>query len=451
MRKTITIFTAVIMFLSCFGLSGGPAFAEETPAPDTEQAEPLVQDPVTPPEEPLDNVNDAQGEPKASGEVTDSTPNTQTEQTEQTETTTQEATTEAANVKHKVTGLKARSVQFRQIRLTWNKDETYKGSYTIYRIIKGKAKKIGTTKKNSFIVKNLTPGSRYTFKVKADVLSGAVSRTVIVMKNAKLTLVKSGKYHWELRTKAKQKSFKYDTIQGACAFNGIAYMTLYNRNVEKIKIVKVRLRDMKVLKVSKALKGTCHANTITYDTKRNRLVMPKGKSDKKRIVFVNPKTLKVTGQKKLNIKRSKLGVKYKGISGLAYNRAKKQYFLKVMGNSSKVVRLSRSFGSQKKIPITKNISALMSQGLYTDGGYLYDLQSFDGGLHYNLITIRTLSGKMVGRVKIPQGKGKNIFELECLFRDEKTNQWYIGMYRSIRSSKGDIKRQNYIYKLENIW
>lgn len=454
-----------MMFLGTFGFAGGTVFAG---GDGTGQAATAGYDPADPidpeatgggddredPAGPGDG-SDAQksGDPEAGG-PNDGGPNEGSDPAEtgaQEETTTAEETTQET-VKaetHPVKDLKASSVQFRQIRLTWKADPEYGGSYIIYRVASGKTTRIGATKKNHYTVKNLTPGKKYTYRVRSDRLSGSVSCIVLRMKNAKLSLVKKGGSRWDPRIAAGQKLYGYDTIQGACAYKGFAYMALYDRNKEKVKIIKVRLKDLKIVRKSKPLK--CHANTITLDTKRGRLVIPQGRSSKKKLIFVNPKTLRMTGSKTIKISRSKLGVKYKGISGIAFNRGAKKFYIKVMGNSSRVVRYTSGFGSSKRIPITGNISRLMSQGITTDGGYLYDLQSFDGGYHYNLITIRTLSGKMVGRVKVPQGTGKNLFELENLFKDEKTGTWYIGMYRAVRTSGGDYSRKNYIYEVKNIW
>ena len=58
---------------------------------------------------------------------------------------------------------------------------------------------------------------------------------------------------YNLRVAAGEKLFGYDTFQGACSDGTNAYYILYNRTVEKCKIVKVRLKDFKLVKVSSAL------------------------------------------------------------------------------------------------------------------------------------------------------------------------------------------------------
>lgn len=60
-------------------------------------------------------------------------------------------------------------------------------------------------------------------------------------RTASLTLVTKGSGAFDYRSAAGEKLYGYDTLQGACANAGYAYLTLYNRNVENCKIVKVNL------------------------------------------------------------------------------------------------------------------------------------------------------------------------------------------------------------------
>ncbi|MDD6310681.1 MAG: hypothetical protein PUB09_01950 [Firmicutes bacterium] len=68
---------------------------------------------------------------------------------------------------------------------------------------------------------------------------------------------------------------------------------------------------------------------------------------------------------------------------------------------------------------------------------------------YNLITVRTLDGKLRGRIKVPSGTKGQLFELENLFGDG--DNWYISFYRSSVKKTGDTDRKNYLYKLEKNW
>lgn len=354
--------------------------------------------------------------------------------------------------KHPVTDLKAYSSTFRQIKLKWRCAD-YSGRYTIYRILKsGSLKKIGTCRKRAYTVHGLTPGRTYRFKVKSDKLSKAVSKKVITVKTAKIRRIttSSGK-RWDIRIQAGQRLYRYDTIQGACSHGKYAYMALYNRNAERIKIAKVDLSKMKVVKVSGAITGHCHANTLTYNTRTRLLAAVCGKKDKKRVFFISARTLKKTGSRVFSIPDSFVHTDYKGVGGLAYNPQKNRYILKIYGPTNRIVRYTRDFRSKTYVPISKNRSYLLPQGIYSKGNYMYDLQSFQGSHKYNLITIRTIKGKFVGRVRVPTGSGKQLYELESLSCNERTGKWYICFYRANVKPSGDTHRKNYLYEIRNIW
>ena len=354
-------------------------------------------------------------------------------------------------VYHPVHNLKAVSDEYRTVKLTWTADDGYEGGFTVYKVVGGKLEKVGTTRNRSYNVRKLTPGKKYYFKVKSDTFSSKVSATVIVQKTASLTLIKSGKERWDVRKAAGQKTWGYDTIQGACAYGGYAYMALYNRDVERIKIVKVNLKTMKVVKISKPVDSHCHGNTLTYNPKTNRIIAVCGKGGKKKAVFVNADTLKQTGTRTFSISDSFIGEEYKGIAGLAYNKNENRYIVKIRSYTNKIISYSSDFKTKKRIKITKNESELLPQGLYTEGGYMYDVQSFKNSRKYNMITIRTLGGTFVGKMKVRSGTSGQLYELENLFYDETADTWYVSFYRANVKTGGDTDRKNYLYKLNNLW
>ena len=109
---------------------------------------------------------------------------------------------------------------------------------------------------------------------------------------AVMTLIRKGGAAFDYRVAAGQALYKYDTLQGACANKGFAYLTLYNRTVEKCKIVKLNLKTLAIVKVSKPL-PIYHANNLTYNTRKNVLVATCCQVKKKRAVTINPNTLRV--------------------------------------------------------------------------------------------------------------------------------------------------------------
>ena len=194
--------------------------------------------------------------------------------------------------------------------------------------------------------------------------------------NADTEMVRSGSGRWDIRIKARQKEYGYDTIQGACSYKGYAYMALYNRKVEKIKIAKVDLKTMKVVKVSKPLDTLVHGNTLTYNPKTNRIIAVCGVKAPRTVVFFSPKTMEMTSTRTIRLSTKQLGEKFEGINGFSYNEKRDMYVLKVRNKSSKIVLLDRELRVKKVISPEGVRTYLLAQGLYTEGDYMFDLQSF---------------------------------------------------------------------------
>ena len=274
---------------------------------------------------------------------------------------------------------------------------------------------------------------------------GASSQTV----TARTEMVKSEDGRWDIRIEAEEAEYGYDTVQGACSHKGYAYMALYNRDVERIKIAKVNLKTMKVEKVSAPLAATAHGNTLTYNTRNNTIICVCGKDAKKRIAIFNPRTMKLTGTRTIVISRKRLGEKYSGINGFAYNAKKNIYLLKVRNKSGRIVILDSRFKVKKVIRPQGVRKDLLAQGLYTEGNYMFDIQSFRGKNYYNLISVRKISnGKLVKRIVVPSGRVGELFELESLFHEG--GKWYICMYRADVKPTGDADRKNYLFEIKNM-
>lgn len=79
------------------------------------------------------------------------------------------------------------------------------------------------------------------------------SRACAQSKQRALSKLKIRKKAFEIRSAARQKVYGYDTLQGSCSDGFFGYFALYNRTKENCKIVKVRLSDGAVAKVSGAL------------------------------------------------------------------------------------------------------------------------------------------------------------------------------------------------------
>ena len=284
------------------------------------------------------------------------------------------------------------------------------------------------------------------------VLSSAIpafASPITSYKSMKL-LKKEGKT-FDLRKESMQILYLYDTLHGACANDGYGYFTLYNRSVEKCKIVKVDLADMDVVKVSKPL-PVYHANNLTFNTKKNLIVATCCKVKGKRAVFIDPETLMVKYKKDIKLKASKKIPKsvvrsYKGFTAIAYNEKHDCYVGRLRGNNN-VIIFNGNMKPVKYVVLKDKKTWLLNQGMESVGNYIYDVRSFKGSHKYNSVTIHTMSGRYVGKMNFKYGKAPGR-ELECIFHDG--DQFYAGFYCTTSQAHDyksfRVKRNNYIYKL----
>ena len=340
-------------------------------------------------------------------------------------------------------------------------------TYKVYRAtsMSGKYKLVKTTKATSFINKGLTIGERYYYKVVAYKSSGerygassTVSIKVAKKVTANMTLLKKGDAFFNYRIAAKQKLYQYDTLQGACANGGYAYLTLYNRRVEKCKIVKVKLSDLSVVKVSAAL-PIYHGNNLTYNTKKKRIIATcctTSKNAKNRVVLINPSTLRITSIKNIVLTKKvknlprKVRKKNKGFTALTYNEKHNCYVARLRQNDN-ILILNKDLKPLRYVVLKGKKTGLLVQGIETVGNYIYDVRSFKGRYHYCMVTVHTMAGKYVGQMKFPYGASPGK-ELECIFHNGK--QFYAGCYYSTSqmddTKRNHVNRINLIYRLNNL-
>lgn len=286
-------------------------------------------------------------------------------------------------------------------------------------------------------------------------------------KRASLSLIKKKKKPFELRGQSRQALYQYDTVQGGCSDGTYAYYAMYNRRVEKCKIVKVRLSDMKVVKVSGVLK-IAHGTDMTYNSKIKRLVVVHKRVNPKRLSLVNPKTLKVEKVKDVKMPEVLPGASptdLKGIKGfftIAYNRRRDQYAA-VLSKTYHIMILDGNLKPITYIKPAKKMTYLL-QGMEATSDYILVGQSPKvAGQKYNIISIYDWEGNYISRVLVKRG-----FELENIFY--KGDQLYASFYtsyyktyykteRKLVKEEGKIKwkkvkvrhrklmRDNYIYKV----
>lgn len=124
-----------------------------------------------------------------------------------------------------------------------------------------------------------------------------------------------------LRTMMKEGYNGYSVVQGGCTDGTYAYYLMVSSKTQKGRVLKVRIKDRKVIKRSKILR-ICHGNGMAYDSKRKRLVVTAREERKQELTVINAKTLKVI--KRQNVKYSNGCIselhRKQGLAAIAYNR-----------------------------------------------------------------------------------------------------------------------------------
>ena len=104
-----------------------------------------------------------------------------------------------------------------------------------------------------------------------------------------------------LRKMLKEGRNGYAVVQGGCTDGRYAYYLMVSSYNQKGRVLKVRMRDHKVVKRGPVV-NTWHGNGMTYDSRRKRLVVTACEHRRQEITFIDAKTLKVTGQRNIKYK-----------------------------------------------------------------------------------------------------------------------------------------------------
>lgn len=291
-----------------------------------------------------------------------------------------------------------------------------------------------------------------------------VSKEAIIIRVAK----PNGK-EFELRSAAGQKMKKYDTLQGGTAYGNIGWYTLYDRKVNKCKVVKVNLKTMKVTKVSAVL-NVEHGSSIAYDPYAKNLAIAHGPYHYKRVTLLDPnkltvkKTITLTLPSKTKGCTSKRSRAFKGITALTYNREHHFYVarLKELGD---LVYYDSNFKPLEYIYL-KVKGGGMYQGIDSVGNYVLVGQSPYKKNKYNRITVYNWRGQYLSTVRLCKR-----YEVETLYHTGKTlyagyyrsyyetyylSKWRIKVYRGKkhkikkRLKYTRLKRDNYIFRVTDL-
>lgn len=328
------------------------------------------------------------------------------------------------------------------------------------------------------IVGGLSSSKQYYFKIRAYTISDSGEKqyspwthsdNCYTIKKTSISRLKYNKKSLELRKLAKQSVGSYDTLQGGCRVGKYGYYVMYNRNVEKCKIMKVNLNTGKRVKLSGVLKIS-HGNDLTYNPDKNVLVAAHCTENAKKVSEINPKTLKIVRTKTINLKKDLPGLTsarytaYIGIAAIAYNNTYNQYVARIKP-SNDLIYLDQNFNIIRYVHLIKKDNQLY-QGMDTAGDYILLGQSFKGNKPYNIISVYDWNGNYISKINIKKG-----YELENIYHNGSTfhaafytsyyETYYVTKFKikKVRGKKVKVKtklkytrlqRVNYIYKLTNL-
>lgn len=331
-----------------------------------------------------------------------------------------------------------------------------------------------TVKSNKTVSRTLTglaKNKTYYVRIRAYKKVGGVNRysAWTLHKNAKKsktaskTVLKKKKKSFELRKNTKQTLYKYDTLQGGCTDGTYGYFIMFNRKVDKCKVAKIKLSNLKVVKVSSAMKLD-HGNDMAYNPDTKKLVVLHTDPNRKRISILNKGTLKLESTRDIVIPDELIGASdkerkaIKGFSGVAYSTKRKQYVLRQQGSANLII-CDKNLNPVSYVKISS--PSYQYQGMDITDDYV--LLGRSGS---NAVSVYTLEGEKVTDIKLP-----GVYELENIFHVG--NQFYTGFYCShyttyytkkkktvyVRGKKKKVTvkvrhrkyvRDNYIYKLGKI-
>ena len=227
----------------------------------------------------------------------------------------------------------------------------------------------------------------------------------------------------------------YRAVQGGNTDGTYAYTAMGKKGSKTYgKIVKTRLSDMKVVKVSKNLKIN-HANDITFDPAHCRLVVTHNDKHRKRVSFVNPKTLKVTGHKDIAVPATLKGATKAqlsaigGFSSVTYMRDGKYAgnYIAVISGVHNFLVLNSSLKPIEYITVSTKYksSQVYYQGADNINGNLY-ISIFPRNKKYkNMICIYDMDGEFKGKITLIKG-----FELENVFHAG--GSMYVTLYKKVK-------------------
>jgi len=309
-----------------------------------------------------------------------------------------------------------------------------------------KAGKDYTSAKGRIVIKQTRPTSVLSRTAKVRTKTGKPKTIPRKYKERYFKIVKKGdnekavyKYRkvtapFEIKRASGISESKYRANQGGGTDGTYSYNCLCKKGSKTyVKIVKTRLRDMKVVKVSKDLKLN-HANDVTYDPVHKRLVVTHNDVKRKRVTFVNTRTLKSMGYKGIKIPSTLKGATkkqlsaIKGFASVTYMRGGKyagNYIGVISGNHNFLV-LNKKFKPIEYITVDKKINGaqIYYQGADNIGDKLYIAVYPRKKSRRGFIVAYDMDGNFLGKINLRKG-----YETENIFHTKK--YMYMTLYKPV--------------------
>ena len=229
----------------------------------------------------------------------------------------------------------------------------------------------------------------------------------------------------------------YRAVQGGNSDGTYAYTAMGKKGSSTYcKIVKTRLSDMKVVKVSGNLKLN-HANDITFDPANYRLVVTHNDKHTMRVSFVNPDSLTVTGYKDISVPSTLKGATksqlsaIEGFSSVTYMRDGKYAgnYIAVISGYHNFLVLSPNFKPIEYITVSTKLngSQVYYQGADNINGNLYIAIFPRDKKYHNMISIYNMDGEFQGKITLNSG-----YELENVFHSGSI--MYVTLYKKVKKT-----------------
>ncbi len=161
-------------------------------------------------------------------------------------------------------------------------------------------------------------------------------------------------------------------MQGGCTDGEYFYVLLTNpgdggkgaSNEDETRVIKIDPKTLHVVKEGPII-SVAHSNDLTYDSKRNKLIVPWCSVDSYKVSFIDPETLKVTSSDTITGSEQ-------GIFALAYNQAENNF---VASESSYAKNGCGMYVFNSKLRFEKRLDGISlgytAQGIYCDSEYIY--------------------------------------------------------------------------------